>query len=303
MIELSPATDNSGIVYGPGGLRERRISDRSRYGRLPATVSERTVLVKRLSTLVGCEADKVISFAGIPGFWRDAAGEWLLWTKFDSSDELLLIPIVGPDGLIQACQIRYMQHLHGQSGNYVWLSSGKERMGASPGSPLHHAGPGVNFDKPVLVTEGALKAATAQRFLADRYVVGNSGVATAHKEIVETAREKPLEIAFDNDSFSNPHVARALASLVARRLSDRRLHGYDDEVHILTWDKSLKGIDEAVSKGASINYLTISKWLQQLSPACFEQAAARLSLTHEKEAVGSGCNELLQSSDRHSPCG
>lgn len=299
LIELSPASSNPKIVHGLGGLCDRIIPDHSQYGSLPSTVNGRNALVERLTKELRNYGFEAVLYTGIPGFWKDATDQWRLWTRFDSRDALLLIPFVGPDGLIQACQIRYMQHMSGRSGNYVWLSSGKERMGASAGSPLHHAAPRTNLDKPVLVTEGALKAATAQRFLADRYVVGNSGVATAHNEIVETARGKPLEIAFDNDSFTNPHVARALASLVSLRKSDQSHHGYDDEVHVLTWDRTFKGIDEAVSTGASINYLTVSKWLQQLSAPCFEQAAARLSLTHEKEAVGNRCNDSLQCSDRH----
>ena len=274
LMELSPASTNYAIMNGRGGLRERGISDDSRYGSLPKTVNGRTELVERLVKELTKElgGKATASFQGIPGFWKDANGETRLWSKFDSDDDLMLIPFTGPDGLICACQIRFMKYVQNRSGNYLWLSSSKERMGCSPGSPLHHADPGSRLDKPVLVTEGALKAATAQMFLTDRYVVGNSGVATAHREIVKTARGRTLEIAFDNDNFSNPHVARALASLIRLRHSDQDHFSYKKDVRIVTWDRSIKGIDDALLMGIPLEPLTVAEWLKYLTPECLEQA-------------------------------
>lgn len=277
LIELSPASSNYSIVNGLGGLLERRISDHSQYGSLPRTVSKRTALVERLVKEVGKEFDsEAISLIGIPGFWKDVNGETRLWSKFDSNDDLMLIPFVGPDGLIQACQIRFMKYVQNRSGNYLWLSSAKESMGCGPGSPLHHAAPGSHFDRPVLVTEGALKATIAQNFLIDRYVVGNSGVATAQREIVKTARRRPLEIAFDNDSFTNPHVARALSALVRLRYSDQISFAYNEDVRIVTWDKRIKGLDDAVLTGIRLEYLTVPEWLKRLTPECLDQAGRQL---------------------------
>ncbi len=280
LIELSPASTNHAIMNGRGGLRERGISDDSRYGSLPKTVNERSALVERLVKEITKELGEktTAGLQGIPGFWKDATGSLRLWSKFDSNDDLMLIPFTGPDGLICACQIRFMKYVPNRSGNYLWLSSSKERMGCSPGSPLHHAGSGTRLDQPVLVTEGALKAATAQMFLTDRYVVGNSGVATAHREIVETARGKALEIAFDNDSFTNPHVARALAALVRLRYSDQNSFGYNEDVRIVTWDNRIKGLDDALLSGTRLEHLTVAEWLKYLTPECLEQAGCQLSL-------------------------
>ncbi|MCC7309339.1 MAG: hypothetical protein IT173_17390 [Acidobacteria bacterium] len=278
LIEFSPASTNYAIMNGRGGLRERGISDDSHFGSLPRTVNERTALVERLVKEVGKEFDReAISLIGIPGFWKDANGETRLWSKFDSNDDLMLIPFTGRDGLICACQIRFMKYVQNRSGNYLWLSSSKERMGCGPGAPLHHANPGSRLDKPVLVTEGALKAATAQKLLTDRYIVGNSGVATAHREIVQTARGRPLEIAFDNDSFTNPHVTRALAALVRLRRSDQNSYAYKDDVRIVTWDKRTKGLDDALLTGTRLEYLTVAEWLKYLTPECLKQASGQLS--------------------------
>lgn len=277
LIELSPASNSCEIVNGRGGLSERQIQDFSQYGSLPRTANERKVLVERLIESLAKEGG-LQSFTGIPGFWRDAKGSLRLWSERDSFDDLMLIPFVGPGGLIRACQIRFMRYMPNKSGRYVWLSSLKERSGCGPGAPLHHADPGLRSGKTVLATEGALKAATAQTILPDRYVVGNSGVATSHREIVETARRKPLEVAFDQDTFTNPNVARSLAALLRHRYSDQVQHGYNDDVRILTWDTSFKGVDEALLAGVGLHRLTPSEWFKHLSPECSEQAKLQLPL-------------------------
>lgn len=277
LIELSPALSNHEIVDSRGGLSERGITDLSNYGSLPRLRNERRVLTERLVDAMANEG--ILSFEGVPGFWIDAYGRLRLWSEHDSFDDLMLIPFVGSNGLIRACQIRFMRYIPDRSGRYVWLSSSKERSGVGSGAPLHHANPASCRDGPILVTEGALKAATAQRFLTDRYVVGNSGVATSHREIVETARGKLLEIAFDLDNFTNPQVARALAALVRLRYSDQNSFGYTDDVRILVWDRRYKGIDEALLAGSKLDGLTVSDWIKHLSTGCLEQALGQLSST------------------------
>lgn len=293
LIELSPAFTNYEIMNGRGGLRDRGIEDYTQYGSLPRTVYARTVLVERLVKAVTKEhGSEIASLIGIPGFWKDANNETRLWSKFDSNDELMLIPFIGRDGLIRACQVRFMRYVQDKSGHYVWLSSAKERMGCSPGSPLHYADSCSQSNKPVLVTEGALKAATAQKFMTDKYVVGNSGVATAHREIVKTARGRPLEIAFDNDSFINPHVARALSALARLRLSDQISFGYSEDIRVVTWDKSIKGLDDALLNRTPLKYLTVAEWLKYLTPECREQAGRELSnCVNNKQAAGGKYDE------------
>lgn len=286
-------------MNGRGGLYDRGIIDGSGYGCLPKTMNERASLVERLAREISRNlGDKSPPFFnGIPGFWKDSNGDTRLWSRFDSSDDLMLIPFLGPDGLIRGCHIRFMKYVANRSGNYVWLSSSKEHTGCGPGSPLHHAAPGSRLDRPVLVTEGALKAATAQMFLTDRYVVGNSGVATAHREIVETARRRILEIAFDSDSSTNPHVARALAALVRLRYSDQELYGYSEDVRIVTWNKRLKGLDDALLTGSRLEHLTVAEWLKSLTSECREQARHQLSLEQGgKRAAGRQYHEPVRQS-------
>ncbi|MEP6850609.1 MAG: hypothetical protein ABI999_17250 [Acidobacteriota bacterium] len=283
LIELSPAALSHEIVYGRGGLRERNIDSYSQYGSLPRTVGGRTELVEKLVERLS----KITTFEGIPGFWRNKCGRLRLWKLFDFEDGMMLIPFVDAAGLIQACQIRFTRCVRNRSGKYVWLSSAKQLLGSSPGSPLHHAGPGTHLNQPVLVTEGALKAKTAQDLLPAKYVVANSGVATSHRQIVETARKRPLEIAFDNDSFTNPNVARALANLVGLRRLDQKKFEYADDTRVITWERTTKGIDEALMAGLCLSYLTVREWMQSLTPQCLEQANLQLSMLSGKGAAGS----------------
>lgn len=281
LIEISPAASNSKIIYGKGGLAERGISDISGYGSLPKNAFDREMLTAFLVKELGVELTDPDLLLGVPGFWKDVRGKIRLWSERDISDDLMLIPFIGGDGKVQACQIRFMRHIPNKSGHYVWLSSANKPNGCGAVSPLHHANPKSLSNKPVLVTEGALKAATTQSFLPERYVIGNSGVTSSHREIVETARCKQLEIAFDSDSFTNPHVAGALAGLICLRYDDQKTFGYDDEVKIITWDKTFKGVDEALLAGVQLKSISVEEWICRLSPECFAEAQYQLSLSQQ----------------------
>ncbi len=120
LIEISPASFNREIVNGQGGLRDRGINDYSQYGSLPKSVSKRNILAERLFEELGKEPiGEIFSCGGIPGFWRDTNGRLRHWNTFDSKDELMLIPFVGHDGLVQACQIRFMRYVRDKPGHYV----------------------------------------------------------------------------------------------------------------------------------------------------------------------------------------
>jgi len=86
-----------------------------------------------------------------------------------------------------------------------------------------------------------------------------------------------LEIAFDADCFTNPHVARALASLIGLRTREQKFLSYDHPTRIITWDKRYKGIDDALIAGATLKYLNVSEWLTSLTPDCFEAATHQLA--------------------------
>ncbi|MEQ1878337.1 MAG: hypothetical protein ABL958_16970 [Bdellovibrionia bacterium] len=278
LIQPSLLSQCHGSSFGSEWISVQ-IREVGRYGVFPKTTIERHRLVRSLIEAFVKDDGISPTFIGVPGFWRGSNRSPRLGSDFDYDDDLVLIPFFDRDGLIQACQIRAMRGASNKSGKYLWLSSVRKRDGCGPGTPLHYEG-AVGFKgntiETVLVTEGALKAATAQKFLPDRYVVGNSGVATSHNEIVKTARKKILEIAFDADCFTNPHVARSLASLIALRIREQQFLSYDHPTKILTWDRRFKGIDDALIAGASIKNLNVSEWLRSLTPECFEAARHQL---------------------------
>lgn len=277
LIKFSPLFDHISL------LSEESISPDqylSRYGMLPKSALRRQKLAQSIEDAVAKNGALFRALRGVPGFWRTSNGRLQVGGNYDYDDDILLIPFIGSNGLIQACQLKAIGKNSRTSPKYSWLSSIRQRDGCGPGTPLHYEG-ALGFKgktiETVLVTEGALKAATCQSFLPDRYVVGNSGVATSHREIVRAARKKALEIAFDADCFANPHVARALASLVASRVSEQQFLSCEQPTRILAWDSRFKGIDDALIAGASLKYLEVSDWLGLLTPECLDEAIHQLA--------------------------
>ncbi len=280
LIQLSPASRLCELSLGGETLIDQNCPEFCRYGILPKSVEDRHRLLRSLIRSFMKDDVGLPSFIGVPGFSRRPNKGLQLGSDFNYSSDLLLIPFLDSNGSIQACQMKSLDYIPSRSGKYLWLSSVRQPYGCGPGTPLHHEG-AIGFQdknpKTVLVTEGALKAAIAQKFLPDRYVIGNSGVATSHKEIVKAARRKELEIAFDADCFTNPHVARALASLIALRIREQQFLSYDNPIRILTWDRRFKGIDDALIADATLKDLEVQEWLRALTPECFEVASHQLS--------------------------
>lgn len=279
LIRLSPLPANGQLIYGNKWLFGQG-QEFGRCGILPKLATERDRLVRLLSELLAKKEGTIPPFEGVPGFWRVSNRRPRLGSDFDYDADLLLIPFLDSNGLIQACQLKVIGKTTNTSGKYQWLSSIGKREGCSSGTPLHHEG-SVGFrgntTKTVLVTEGVFKAAAAQHFLPDRYVVASGGVATSHREIVKAARQKILEIAFDADCITNPHVARALASLIALRKREQQFLSCDKPTKILAWDRRFKGIDDALIAGVSLKYLEVADWLGLLTPECFNEASHQLA--------------------------
>ncbi len=279
LIKLSPLSENGKGILGNEWLTKQ---DRGfeRFGILPKLVIDRHALTLSLIKSLVKETGAIPAFTGVPGFWQGSNGAPRLGSDFDYDDDLLLLPFLDSNGLIQACQIKTVGKTNTGFGKYQWLSSIGRREGCSSGTPLHHEGSFAFKGKTtqtLLLTEGVLKAAAAQHFLPDRYVVANGGVATSHQEIVKVARGKILEIAFDADCFTNPHVARAMASLLAQRIREQSFLSCDKPTKILAWDRNFKGIDDALIAGASLKYLDVSDWLELLTPECFEESSHQLT--------------------------
>ena len=208
------------------------------------------------------------SLTGIPGFWIDENGQAQLWLEKDYSYPLMLIPYRNSDGMIQACQIRFMKKSGGNDLRYIWLSTPKKKGSASCGCPLHFVRPlakSTLSPKPILVTEGALKAETVQFFCPQFNVVAIGGISSSHSEFIKASRFFPLLIGFDSDFSDNLQVLRQLTRFLCARFSDAKKYCYDPDLKILTWSSKFKGIDDALIHNQIITQLTFSQWLSLLN--------------------------------------
>lgn len=283
LIKLAPATDSKEIIDGPKGLRTRKILDFENYGSLPQKQAERRELAKEIRRLINQNFPDYVreqksSVAGLPGFWLDKRGAVQLWLEKDYSCPLLLIPYRDANEFIQACQIRFMCR-KSENVRYVWLSTPEKSDNLGCGSPLHFAAyESGTFGKPVLVTEGALKAATVRVFKTDYDILASGGVSCSHEEIVASSRRRLLLIAFDSDYYENLHVARASVRLLESLYHDAATFGYQPRIEILTWTRNIKGIDDALLQDADIIHQTPFQWYQSLAKICQDGIDRTLAL-------------------------
>lgn len=231
------------------GLKRRGLSDRQiglgGFRSVPGT--ERLAVCQRLSALLSPQhgADALSS---VPGFYR-REDKKLSCTGSSG----FFVPTLGPDGLIQALQIRLDNPIDG--GKYVWFSS-KNRGGAGPGAPLGFP-IGPNYEcfnetarwglKEIRITEGILKAfvATAKDGIP---TIGlpSATITKNFFEFVDSHFPNPytspvFTIALDADKTTNATVAIAQKKLYSC-LKDKEY-----KARILDWDATDgKGIDDVL---------------------------------------------------------
>ncbi len=273
LIRLSPASRYESLITGNKGLRERGLTDYRNYGSLPCSARERKDLAARLRLLLNQTFPAYVrenprGIRHVPGFWTDEAGEACLGQCRDYSQPLLLVPYRNPAGKIQACQIRFTGFLSPDAKRYLWLSVPKNNS-AGCGTPIHFAGwkefgKSTNT-KPILVTEGAIKADIVNKFLPEYFAIANSGIGCAQDLIVSISRGKSMMIAFDSDYHQNPLVIKQLARFLRLRFADDRTSNSHFPTKILHWNAKHKGIDDALLNASEIIELTISQWISVIS--------------------------------------
>ena len=279
LIELAPATSSKEIIDGEKGLRARKILDFENYGSLPRTQEERRDLAREIRRLINRKYPDFVrqqksGVGGLPGFWLDKSGRAQVWLEKDYSCPMMLVPYRAPGGLVQSCQIRFMcRKMASDSVRYVWLSTPDKSGDISCGSPLHFASYDDSlFNKPILLTEGALKAETALIFNKSFNVLANAGITCSHDEIVAALSPfRSILIAFDADYYENHYVARALAKLLSSILASKKADFYN-RIKILTWNRKYKGIDDALLKNISISPQSIFEWYISISEKCQNEA-------------------------------
>lgn len=126
--------------------------------------------------------------------------------------------------------------------------------------------------KPVLITEGALKADTVAALCLEYFPVANGDVSCSQELIVNVSRAKTLYLAFDGDFYEKPAVARQLAKLLKLRVDDNRNDQASAATKILVWTRKAKVIDDALLKGEKLNEITILNWFTALDEKCRDEA-------------------------------
>ena len=287
LIELAPATDSKEIIDGEKGLRARKITNFENYGSLPKKQSERHELAKEIRQSINRHFPDFVrkqksGIGGLPGFWLDKNGKAQLWSEKDYLCPMMIIPYADAEGFVQACQIRFMCRSAAafDGVRYVWLSTPDKSDGnVGCGSPLHFAAYDErSFNKPVLVTEGALKAETTRIFKGECDVLASAGVTCSHDEITTAARLRPLLIAFDADYYENIHVARSIARLIRCLWTDAAKRKHHPRIKILTWKSKYKGIDDALLRNTSITPKSPLDWLKSLSASCQREVTSFLPI-------------------------
>lgn len=270
LIELSPATVSPTIIDSPKGLRARKILDFHNYGSLPTKQNERNQLAKIIRSAINQEFPEFVksrksALSGLPGFWIDKNGNSRLWLENNCTNPMLLIPYCDEDGLIQACQIRFFGKIINKSPRYVWLSTPEKSSGVGSGSPLHFASfsPAIS-QKALIITEGALKAATTHLFKPNFDVLANAGVTCSHSQLTQAAQFRTILFAFDVDYFENYFVAFSLAKLINNlALCSPKI--INNKISILTWNPKYRGIDDALLNQTSIIPVNVCEWFLSLN--------------------------------------
>lgn len=272
LLRLSPASRYECLTLGQKGLRERGLEGFSDYGALPCSASDRKDLAAQARLLLNQSFPSFVrenprGLAHIPGFWINDSGEACLWSEKDYNRPMLLIPYRNLWGKIQSCQIRFSGSPNRGQKRYLWLSL-PSMQSAGSGAPIHYANWrnfGADFlNRPVLVTEGALKADVVAKFCPQFFTVANSGVGCAHDLIARMTRGKKVCLAFDNDYHENPAVIRQLAKLILLISEFDDPKSINKNTVILIWERRYKGIDDALLNAATINESSLNEWIWNL---------------------------------------
>ena len=184
---------------------------------------------------------------GVPGFYFDDGKP-----KMVSHGSGFYIPYRDTEGKIVGLQIRYDIEFSSDMNKetikrlkqkrYRWFTSSSEEGGASASNVPFWGMPGTKLSDVVYVTEGGLKAATAQSISGGCFVaIPGVTCYSAFEELLVGLKKsgvKALVDAFDSDRASNSNVADAIAKLHSIA-SD-----YGFEMKTWDWGTEHKGVDD-----------------------------------------------------------
>lgn len=200
LLELAPATAFNELIEGEQGLAKRGITKVENYGGLPPSKRRRRIAREICERLKAKFPDffkdgDLWQMLRIPGFWIDDKQRPNFWYPKSYNHPALLIPFRSPEGKIKALQMRFFVSHVSDANRYHWLSA-RKLLSVPADAAIHFADWQENspLEKPLLITEGALKADAVEAFQQNNLisgkkytVIGNSGISAAHDEIVLAA--------------------------------------------------------------------------------------------------------------------
>lgn len=265
-------------------LQSRGISRPENYGAMPTLRETRRQIALQILEELRRHFPKfqdIWEITRIPGFWiKDNQPEF--WYKSNFSETSILIPFRTPDGKIKGLQTRPLNPQSAQNGKrYHWLSVPK-LISAKANVTLHFADwqsvstateAYIAFEekkrRPLLITEGALKADIVQEFTENNRVfsrpisvIGNSGIGSCLEEIVQYSRNRKVRLAFDQDFRNNRQAHQSILKLIG---CFKKALIPPKDLKIVAWDKEFKGIDEALQKQTEIKTLSVKEWIAEIN--------------------------------------
>jgi hypothetical protein len=219
-------------------LRARGLTDtwidRAQYRTLPSL--GRAQIARRLVDQFGPAISE-----RVPGFVvRRSQDGQSYWTVAGSAG--LIIPVRDVVGRIVALLVRSDAVDHGRK--YSYISSSRDG-GPGPGAPVHVPVHDGAISGIPLAVEGILKADVVYQ-LSGRLTIGQPGVSAISSLLVvlKTLGLHDVELGYDTDHRTNPHVMRALARAVPM------LNDAGHPVSLTLWDVHLgKGLDDLLHAG------------------------------------------------------
>lgn len=221
-------------------LLARGLKDLTKYRSYPS-YNETKQIMKQLSQRY-TDAEMLT----VAGFYRtDNGGVWMR-----SAKNATLIPCKNERGEMIGAQIRHDDGTKGSK--YTWLSVNRRKRrkgGSKAGLRLHVAHhPQTHItqnekSKELYLTEGILKADLVSQELG-MVVLGIAGVSAYDRSELKNTINKQLalrgtvNIAFDNDRFTNNQVAKALDRLA------KHISSWGFKVRFCEWDSNYKGLDD-----------------------------------------------------------
>lgn len=212
--------------------------NRFMYRSMPLDKTFRTEVVEKLAYRY--------DLSGIPGFFKDAGGNWQMYYNKHGG---IMIPFCNKEGYIQGIHIRLDIPEGSKENKFRWFSS-KYYSGGTAASAWIHVVGDVNA-KEAILTEGAMKADISSVLSNGKLFLAVPG-ANAIYRLPELIREMGITKIYeglDMDKRSKPEVKEALIAL------KKTLRQMGVECNGCWWNPKYNGMD---------NYLLAKKTAKEM---------------------------------------